>query len=585
MKTGATPALVLALAAVTALGSLLVMASPASAQDSPISAEVDYNQVSIDEVFTLTVTVTGSTSAPEPNLPAMDWAVVISQSVARQIANFNNTIVAKEVNHYRLQPTRIGTNTIGPISVEIGGQSYETEPIEVEVTRAGTGRSAPRPAPTPFVIPGLSPADEQDAFLVSASVDDPSPYVGQQITYTFRYLSSLGFFARPQGYEPPEFTGFWHRQDPFWREIRDIVGTQRYRGMEVNTLIFPAVEGAVTIEPSSITVPPSVFRRGRTLETNPVELEVRPLPEGGPDDFRGAVGDYNVAARITSGAARANEPLTLALMITGRGNLETLPDPILPELSGWRSFDGESSVNTQVADGDLVGARTIERVYVPSTPGAFTIPPVPFSFFDPFQEEYRTVMTEPIPLSVAPSTGQEAPPLMSDRDEVERLGSDIRHIKPVPGELRPTATPITGDFAYRLGWAAPLAAIAMAAGLKLYGRRRRDPVMERRRAAYRNAMKAIDPAGNAGSPEDNAGAALTAYLGDVLGRGVAGMTQAALADVLSERGADEALVGRVLDAMSLSEGAKFAPGVGPAGDTLVDEVLQLITDLEQEINP
>ena len=584
MKTGATTGLVLALAAVAVLGSVLVMTSPASAQDSPISAEVDYNRVSIDEVFTLTVTVTGSTSAPEPNLPPMDWAVVISQSLARQIANYNNTIVSKEVNHYRLQPTRIGAHTIGPISVEMGGQTYETEPIEVEVTRAGTGRSSPRPAPTPFVIPGLSPAEEQDAFLVSASVDDPSPYVGQQVTYTFRYLSSLGFFARPQGYEPPEFTGFWHRQDPFWREASDIVGTQRYRGMEVNTLIFPAIEGNVTIEPSSITVPPSVFRRGRTLETDPVELEVRSLPEGGPGDFRGAVGDYNVAARITSGAATANEPLTLAMYITGRGNLEALAAPELPELFGWRSFDGESSANTQVTDGDLVGIRTVERVYVPSAPGAFTIPPIPFSFFNPFEEEYRTVMTEPIPLTVAPSTGQEAPPLMSDRDEVERLGSDIRHIKPVPGDLRPTAAPITGDFAYRLGWAAPLAAIAVAAGLRLYGRRRRDPVLERRRAAYRNAMKAIESHEAAASPGDFAGAVLATYLGDVLGQAVAGLTRAELAETLAGRGVDEPLVNRVLDAMSLSEDAKFAPGVDPAGDGLLEEVRRLLADLERQVN-
>ena len=581
---GTQSTLVLALAAVAALGSLLVLASPASAQDSPISAEVDYNQVSIDEIFTLTVTVTGSTSAPDPSLPPIDWATVLERFSAPQLAMINNVTSSQVVNHYRLQPTRIGAHTIGPASVEIGGQTYETEPIAVQVTQAGTGRTSPRPAPTPLAIPGLSAADEQDAFLVSAEVDNPSPYVGQQITYTFRYLSIFGFFARPQGYEPPEFTGFWHRQDPFWLELRDIVGTRRYRGMEVNTLIFPALEGTVTIEPASITVPPSVFRRGRTLETNPVELEVQPLPDGKPQDFRGAVGDYRVAARVTSGSAAVNEPLTLSLMITGRGNLETLPKPELPELSGWRSFDGESSADTQITDGDLVGIRIIERVYVPNAPGDFTIPSIPFSFFDPNAEEYRTILTEPIPLTVAPSLGQEGPPLLSDRDEVERLGSDIRHIKPVPSELRPSGPAITGDTAYRLGWAAPLAAIALAAGLKLYRGRRRDPVTSRRRAAYRNAMKAIDSDGGAGSPADNAGAALSTYLGDVLGQGVAGMTQAALAEVLAEGGAGEALVGRVLDALSLSEGARFAPGIDPESGSLIDEVRQLITHLEQEIN-
>ena len=584
MKSPAQSTLVLALAAAVALGSLLVLASPASAQDSPISAEVDYTQASIEQELTLTVTVAGSLNMPEPDLPPIEWARVSGPTRVPLLISVNNVTSSQVLNYYRLQPTDLGKHTIGPISVEIGGQTYETDPIDVEITRAGTGRASPRPAPTPFVIPGLSPAEEQDAFLVSAEVDNPSPYLGQQVTYSFRYLSILGFFARPQGYEPPEFTGFWHREDPFWREIRDIVGTRRYRGMEVNTLIFPAVEGAVTIEPSSISVPPSVYRSGRTLETNPVELEVRPLPDGGPDDFRGAVGDYRVAARVTNGAAAVNEPLTLTLYITGRGNLEALTDPALPELAGWRSFDGESAANTQVTDGELVGARIVERVYVPTAPGEFTIPAIPFSFFDPFAEQYRTIMTEPIPLTIAPSLGQEAPPLLSDRDEVERLGSDIRHIKPVPGELRPAATPVTGDFVYRLGWAAPLAVLAAAAGLKLYRGRRRDPVTSRRRSAYRNAMKAMDLAAGGALPSDNAGAVLSAYLGDVLGQGVAGMTQAELAETLAEHGADDPLVSRVLDALSLSEDAKFAPGIDPAEDGLVEEVRRLLADLEREIN-
>ena len=580
-----SPSIILGtLAFAAAIGSLLVLSRPVAAQDSPISAEVDSNQVSIDEVFTLTVTVTGSRSALEPNLPSMDWATVIDRSPVPLFGRIGNTFVRQDVNYYRLQPTRIGAHTIGPISVEIGGQTYETELIEVEVTQAGTGRVSARPTPSPLVLPVLRPADEQDAFLVSAEVDNPSPYVGQQVTYTFRFLSAFGVFGRTRGYEPPEFTGFWHRQAPFQRQLTDTVSGRSYGGWEVNTLLFPAIAGPVTIEPASISVPPSMIRRGRPLETNPVELEVRALPDGGPDDFRGAVGVYQVAAMITSGAVAANEPLTLSMMITGRGNLETIPEPDMPELAGWRSFDGESSVNTQVTDGELVGARTIERVYVPTAPGQFTIPSIPFSFFDPFAEEYRTILTEPISLTVAPSSGQESPPHLSDRDEVDRLGSDIRHIKPVPGELRPSGSLITGDIAYRLGWAAPFAALVLAAGLKLHRSRRRDPVIERRRAAYRKSMKAIESPGVAASPADTAGAILRAYLSDVLGRGVAGMTQAALAEILSERGAGEALARQVLDALSLSEDARFAPGIDSAGDDLLEEVRQLIADLEQEIN-
>ena len=96
-------------------------------------------------------------------------------------------------------------------------------------------------------------------------------------------------------------------------------------------------------------------------------------------------------------------------------------------------------------------------------------------------------------------------------------------------------------------------------------------------------MQAMD-LGGAASPADHAGTVLSAYLGDVLGQGVTGMTQAELAETLAEHGADELLVRRVLDALSLSEDAKFAPGIDPAGDGLLEEVRQLLADLEQEIN-
>ena len=198
MKTRAAPTLIRALAA-AALGSLLVLASPASAQDSPISAEVDYTQISLEQELLLTVTIAGSLNTPEPNLPPIDWAKVSGPTRVPLLISVNNVTSSQVLNYYRLQPTRIGAHTIGPVTVEVGGQTYETEPIQVEVTRAGTGRVSPRPAPTPIVLPALSPADEQDAFLVSAVVDNPSPYVGQQITYTFRYLSIFQYFAWPRG--------------------------------------------------------------------------------------------------------------------------------------------------------------------------------------------------------------------------------------------------------------------------------------------------------------------------------------------------------------------------------------------------
>ncbi len=569
--------------------ALLVWAAvawPAAAQEPPITAEVNYSRLSIDEVLTLTVTVVGGVNLPDPELPAMDWAEVVSRSPAAQITIRNNVISSREVNHYRLRPTRVGKHTIGPISAVIGGQVYETTPIEVEITQAGPSRQSLRPTPSPMGFPTWPSGGDQAAFVVEAAVDDDTPYLGEQVTYTVRFRSAEVIPSRPS-YIRPEFTGFWHRQHSVQREYRETISERRYRVAEVDTLLFPAVTGAVTIDPASIFVP------GRELSSNTIDLEVKPLPGGAPDGFDGAVGDYSIAARVSGGGwrlggddgreGRVDEPLTLVLIIAGRGNVETLPDPEFPEMPGWRSFDGDSQVNTQITDGELLGSRVVERVYIPTAPGQFTIPAIPYTFFEPEAGEYRTELTEPISLTVTGTASQQLDPLqLSDRDAAARVDADIGRIKPAPDELRASGTPLTDSAAFRLGWVLPLLALAIGGGLKLHlDRRGRDPAEARRRAAYPTAMDSLSRAGG-----DDVGAILTSYLGDVLDQPVSGMIHAALGELLAERGADDALVERTLDALAAAEGARFAPGAfgGPAAGDALDATRRLVEDLEMEIN-
>jgi hypothetical protein len=52
---------------------------------------------------------------------------------------------------------------------------------------------------------------------------------------------------------------------------------------------------------------------------------------------------------VTAGAV--NEPITLTVIVSGVGNIETLPGPDLPDIPRWRAFDSATSVNTQVTEG------------------------------------------------------------------------------------------------------------------------------------------------------------------------------------------------------------------------------------------
>src|SRR6202162_5645511 len=62
--------------------------------------------------------------------------------------------------------------------------------------------------------------------------------------------------------------------------------------------------------------------RDMTIESSPTRLKVLPLPtEGQPENFSGAVGDFQVSSDVSPAGVAAGEPLTLRLHISGAGHL------------------------------------------------------------------------------------------------------------------------------------------------------------------------------------------------------------------------------------------------------------------------
>ena len=560
--------------------------SSGHAQQTPISAEVDRTTVSVDEVFTLTVTVTGSSGLPTPDVSDFSGVEVnvLSRSTASQLSIRRNQTTAKIVIHYRLQPTESGILTIGPITVTIDGQGHSTQPITVEVT-GGIAPSRPSYPPNQQSqsTPSLNPLE---TFFVEVEVDNPTPYLGQQVVYVFRYYRATAF-AGQLTYQAPGFTGFWHEEMTERRQYDDWLADRRYRVFEMRTLLFPTVTGPATIAPTEFSLPRR-FRSRRQLTSDTVDLDVRPLPSGAPRRFTGAVGWFDISSSVDVTAGTVNEPVTLTVIVSGVGNIETLPDPDLPDIPLWRAFDSATSVNTQVTDGKLMGSRAYERIFVPSAEGEYVIPSVSYNFFDADAEEYRTVSTDPITVTIGPGK-TEAPivPLPGGaRDQVERLATDIRHIKPAPQKLESARRPLTEQSAYWLAWTVPLLVLIAGAGWKLRLRLRSGPAPSRSHSARSNALEQLARAREEqADPYSASSSALIAFIGDRLEYRVSGLTRDALAALLAERGIEASLTERVEACLVSSEGARFAPdgAASMTGEALLDETERLISDLDMEL--
>ena len=613
---------------VVALLSLVLIglfALPALAQE-PVTAQVDRNRLSTDEALLLTIVVDSSAGrATQPSLPLLDGFQVLGSSSGTSIRIVNGSMTSSANYNYTLRPTRTGQLIINPITVNIDGQPYTTQPIAVEVSQ-GTGQVQPAPNPgMPSMsgfpnlqnlfrsLPGsggslpnsggfadpaqpIDPADMptelvgQD-FFVEAEVDNLNPYQGQQVLYTFRFYQAESLFDQPS-YQGPSFTGFWSEELNDGQVDYTIEAAGRpYRVTELQAVLFPTGVGEVTIEPAALTLPGDFFTRSQVLQTQPINLNVRPLPDNAPANFQGAVGQFAIQSQADTAETEVNETVTLDVALSGQGNLEALADPVWPEGPEWRAFDSKATVDTQFEDGLLSGVSRYERLLVPTQPGDLLLPAIEFSYFNPQTESYETVSSEPIIIHVTGDVGATvvpAAPTGSATVPAIAAVSNVPDLRPnkAAGELsRSSSGPLTGNGIYWLLWLVPLVLFVSHWGYRRYQQQRMDTADSRRsQGAARQAKQALREAGKQGSASQVAGGILVSYLEEKMNQRVVGLSQTQLAALLEQHGVDAELIGRVQSCLMQAEMGRYAPaGVNSGSGDLLQETEQVIGELDKSL--
>ncbi len=576
-------------AGVIALFVLAMLVLPALGQ-SPITAEVDRTILSTDETVALTVRINGATGNPTaPELPPLDGFQVVGSSSGTQIRVVNGAFSSSATYTYHLRPIETGELVIPPISVTLNGQTYSTDPITIQVTQG----SAPVQSTPVQGEPQAAPTElnGQDMY-VEAFVDNETPYQGEQITYTFRFYNAVSL-GNPANYEPPSFTGFWSDTEPEQVQYNTEAGGRIYNVNEVRTILFPTVAGEIIIEPTRLEVPGGFFTRGANLMTRPVTVDVQPLPSDAPADFTGAVGQYQIDAAVDLTETRVNEPVTWQVRVAGYGNIDTLPEPTWPETPGWRDFDSTSTTNTQVQDGRISGSQVYEKLLIPTEAGQLTLPPVNYTYFDPEQERYVTVSTDPIAVNVAPGANGETaafnpddtPKVGAGGDEVGETAVALRAIKPLAeGKI---SQPVTQNPLYWLLWLVPVFGVALHYGWqKRQAYRQQNSALIRSQQAQKKANKAIKQAQKAGSdPYAAASRILLTYLMEKLNKPVQGLTQKELIALLTEEGAVATVAQKAADILTTCEMGRYAPvqDSNLQSSNLLDYTKQVIAELEREI--
>ena len=422
----------------------LMLTGMATTASADVLAQLSARESYVGMPITLYVKVSVNGAAQAPTIPEIDGLQIAeagapSRNSQVSIINGRRTERSSVTYAYRVTPRRAGVFQIPSLEVQTGNGIERTRPIRFSAATSETG----------------------DLMFAEVTGQQDQTFVGQPIDLTLKIwikpyvdrdreikLSAQNMWQTISA-EQTEWGGFLEKiknlqQGPGAVRVSEVLkpdseGIERsYYLYEIDATIYPKSAGSLAAEDIQIVAQyPTALGKSRdpfdsffanspfsnddffsrrgfspfgsslsVTSTRPIMVQpdvssvvVTPIPTANrPADYRGAVGQYVLATQASPTTVKAGDPISLTIGVRGTGPMELVQSPPLSQLS---SLTGDFKVSSEplagvVQDDVKVFTTTIR----PRQQGVSQIPAIPFSFFDPEQEKFVTVYSNPIPITV-----------------------------------------------------------------------------------------------------------------------------------------------------------------------------------------
>ena len=360
-----------------------------------------------------------------------------------------------------LAPLRKGPITIGQAAIEIDGERYKSVPVEVIVTEAveipKDGNNADYLA-------------SENVHLV-AEVSNTNPYLNEAITVVYKlYVSNqVSITSNWREIDSPKYADFWSQTLDQKGQLQIYEG--QYRGEDYRyvvlrtTVLYPQKTGELSIEPLTLDVPIDVrsnrrdffgrfmtTRVNKTISAGRRTINVKPLPiENRPEDFTGAVGNFNFDTSISRTELDAQESLEYSVTVRGQGNLKLfeLPKPQFP--NAFEVYEPARSDKISTRSDGMRGSVSEVYTLVPQNQGNYPIADLTLSYFDPDLERYVTKKSQEHVVNVINGPKQESSAQNTEKQVTGAVTVDtdrFRYIKLESDWVSRNPKPWFGTWAY-----------------------------------------------------------------------------------------------------------------------------------------
>mgnify|MGYP001945810670 CR=1 FL=1 len=570
------------------------------AQEAKLTAKVSKNKLGVNQRLRIEFSINkqGGDHFSPPNFT--NFKVVggpsqsISQSWINGKASFNQSYT------YIIQPKRKGELTIGAASIEIAGKTIKSEPVKVIVLDAV---ELPKNPNDPNYIA------QQNIHLV-AEVSKSSPYVGEGIYVEYRlYVSENISVYDTSVTEPPQYNGFWNQDikiNGFPVKMGKYNG-EDYRYIVLQkALLIPTKTGKLEIDPMKmdivIGVPTGradffgnvITRNIRKEFASPKKIiQPKRLPlEGKPENFTGAVGDFNFAVTLSKDILKSNESSQIKLSVTGKGNLKLFELPEVTTPTELEKYQPERKEKVRVTSSGISGSVTDTYTVVPQYKGKYKIPNVNFYYFNPKEKKYYTLSSEDLYVDVIEGkeliTNTENTNTEIQKQTVKLTGKNFRYI-----QTKSTFESIENkDFfksaLFYILLFLPLIAIPIGVILaKRSEARSNDIVGNKLRKAEKLAKKYLSEAkkqlGNKEAFYEALERALHNYLKAKLGIETADISKEKITQILQSKNIDDTSIQQFIDVLKSSDFARYTPITSTEMEAEFERAKQVIVQLDKQL--
>lgn len=356
----------------------------------------------------------------------------VSQSWINGKASYSQTYI------YIIEPKKEGEFIIDPATIEYNDEIIKSNAVKISVSKS---IEIPKDPNNPDYVA------QQNIHLV-AEVSNLNPYVGEGIYVVYKLFVSHNISVNDwRVSESPQYNGFWNQDI----EVTDLNAQNgKYNGEDYRFLVLkravliPQRSGELIIEPMkmdfSVGIPTgrgdffgNMITRNISYATESAirKVRVKALPEEGkPEGFSGAVGDFMFSVLADKNVLKSNDAAQIKVEVKGSGNLKLFEIPKIITPAELEAYTPEHKEDVVTSLNGLRGSISDTYTVVPQFKGKYKIPEVTFSYFNPKDKKYYTILAEAVFVEVTDgkemvSTGNDS---ASFKKNVVSNGNNFRFI-------------------------------------------------------------------------------------------------------------------------------------------------------------